>query len=51
MLSFPFIYRYVGINASDINFTAGRYDPNVKPPFECGFEVFIDVTVILTYYN
>ena len=29
---------YVGINASDINWTAGRYDPNVKPPFDLGFE-------------
>ena len=31
-------YEYVGINASDINFTAGRYDPAMKPPFDCGFE-------------
>ncbi|KAI8915842.1 hypothetical protein EDD86DRAFT_243812 [Gorgonomyces haynaldii] len=30
--------HYLGINASDINFTAGRYDPTVKPPFDCGFE-------------
>ena len=30
--------RYVGINASDINYTAARYDANVKPPFDCGFE-------------
>ncbi|KAK6191543.1 hypothetical protein SNE40_003205 [Patella caerulea] len=30
--------RYVGINASDINYTAGRYDQNLKPPFDCGFE-------------
>ena len=29
---------YVGINASDINWTAGRYDPNAKPPFDLGFE-------------
>lgn len=31
-------YAYVGINASDINYTAGRYDPSIKPPFDCGFE-------------
>ena len=31
-------YDFVGINASDINFTAGRYDPTLKPPFDCGFE-------------
>lgn len=28
----------VGINASDINFTAGVYKPGVKPPFDAGFE-------------
>ncbi|XP_051574020.1 prostaglandin reductase 3-like [Myxocyprinus asiaticus] len=30
--------RYVGINASDINYTAGHYDPSVRPPFDAGFE-------------
>ncbi|GAA6215390.1 zinc-binding alcohol dehydrogenase domain-containing protein 2 [Lates japonicus] len=30
--------RFVGINASDINFSAGRYDPSLKPPFDAGFE-------------
>ncbi|XP_033117154.1 prostaglandin reductase-3-like [Anneissia japonica] len=30
--------RFVGINASDINFTAGRYDPTARPPFDIGFE-------------
>lgn len=30
--------RYVGINASDINYSSGRYDPSVKPPFDAGFE-------------
>ncbi|CAG5133330.1 unnamed protein product [Candidula unifasciata] len=30
--------RYVGVNASDINYTAGRYDPKKKPPFPTGFE-------------
>lgn len=31
--------RYVGVNASDINYTAGKYDPKRKPPFPSGFEV------------
>ncbi|XP_077454117.1 prostaglandin reductase 3-like [Stigmatopora argus] len=30
--------RFVGINASDINYSAGRYDPTVRPPFDAGFE-------------
>ncbi|KAM9797888.1 prostaglandin reductase 3-like [Neosynchiropus ocellatus] len=30
--------RYVGINASDINYSAGRYDPSLRPPFDIGFE-------------
>ncbi|RNE99497.1 oxidoreductase [Trypanosoma conorhini] len=34
---------FVGINASDINFTAGRYHPSVKPPFECGFEALGEI--------
>ncbi|RNF05962.1 oxidoreductase [Trypanosoma rangeli] len=34
---------FVGINASDINFTAGRYRPDAKPPFECGFEALGEV--------
>jgi len=29
---------YVGINASDINLTSGRYDPTMKPPFAAGLE-------------
>ena len=32
-------FSYVGINASDINYTAGRYDSSIKPPFDVGFEV------------
>lgn len=28
----------MGVNASDINYSAGRYDPSVKPPFDAGFE-------------
>ncbi|XP_037364294.1 prostaglandin reductase 3 isoform X2 [Talpa occidentalis] len=31
-------HRFVGVNASDINYSAGRYDPSVKPPFDVGFE-------------
>ena len=30
--------RYAGINASDINWTAGRYLPSIQPPFDTGFE-------------
>ncbi|XP_036411850.1 prostaglandin reductase 3-like [Colossoma macropomum] len=30
--------RYVGINASDINYSAGRYDRSMTPPFDVGFE-------------
>lgn len=30
--------KYVGINASDVNYTAGRYDPTARPPFDAGFE-------------
>lgn len=30
--------RYLGINASDVNFTSGKYLPGVKAPFDCGFE-------------
>lgn len=30
--------KYVGINASDVNYSAGRYDPSARPPFDVGFE-------------
>ena len=30
--------RYAGINASDINVTAGRYSPGIQPPFDTGME-------------
>lgn len=30
--------RYAGINASDVNLTAGRYTPGIKPPFDTGME-------------
>lgn len=29
---------YCGINASDINYTNGKYFPGVQPPFDTGFE-------------
>ena len=29
---------FAGVNASDINYTNGKYLPGVKPPFDCGFE-------------
>ena len=30
--------RVAGVNASDVNMTAGRYQPGVEPPFGLGFE-------------
>ncbi|ELU06398.1 hypothetical protein CAPTEDRAFT_173764 [Capitella teleta] len=38
--------HWVGINASDINYTAGRYDPSVKVPFDCGFEGVGEVVAV-----
>ncbi|KAM9307500.1 prostaglandin reductase 3 [Gastrophryne carolinensis] len=38
--------RYVGINASDINYSAGRYDPSMKPPFDVGFEGIGEVVAL-----
>lgn len=35
--------RFVGINASDINITAGRYDPKAKFPLDIGFEAVAEV--------
>lgn len=35
--------RFLGINASDINYTSGRYDPTRKPPFPVGFEAIGEV--------
>ena len=31
--------RYVGINATEINHSAGRYHPGQTPPLEAGLEV------------
>lgn len=30
--------HFAGVNASDVNFTAGKYRPGVEPPFDVGFE-------------
>jgi len=38
--------RFVGINASDINFTAGRYDATKRPPFDAGFEGLGEVAAV-----
>ncbi|KAM3838882.1 prostaglandin reductase 3 isoform 1-T1 [Vipera latastei] len=38
--------RFVGINASDINYTAGRYDTLAKPPFDVGFEGIGEVVAL-----
>ena len=34
---------HVAINASDVNFTAGKYTPDVSPPFDVGFEALAEV--------
>ncbi|XP_040841064.1 prostaglandin reductase 3 [Ochotona curzoniae] len=38
--------RFVGVNASDINYSAGRYDPSVQPPFNVGFEGLGEVVAL-----
>lgn len=38
--------RFVGVNASDINFTAGKYSPGVSPPFDAGFEALGTVVAV-----
>lgn len=35
--------HYAGINASDINASAGRYSPGAAPPFDIGFEAVGEV--------
>ena len=30
--------RFAGVNATDVNITAGRYDPDAEPPFDLGAE-------------
>lgn len=38
--------KYVGINASDINWTAGRYIPGAMPPLDTGFEGLGEVVAV-----
>jgi len=38
--------HWVGVNASDINFTAGKYLLGVKPPFDAGFESIGEVVQV-----
>ncbi|OCT74556.1 hypothetical protein XELAEV_18033539mg [Xenopus laevis] len=38
--------RFVGINASDINYSSGRYDISTKPPFDAGFEGIGEVVAL-----
>jgi len=38
--------KYVGINASDIIFSAGGYDPNHKPPFIADLEAIGEVVAV-----
>ena len=38
--------RHVGINASDINWTAGRYVPGIQPPMDVGFEGLGEVAAV-----
>eukprot|EP01087_Luapelamoeba_hula_P008622 TRINITY_DN2169_c0_g1_i1.p1 TRINITY_DN2169_c0_g1~~TRINITY_DN2169_c0_g1_i1.p1 ORF type:complete len:362 (-),score=53.49 TRINITY_DN2169_c0_g1_i1:67-1110(-) len=38
--------HYAGVNASDINFTNGKYAPGTKPPFDCGFEAVAQVIAV-----
>jgi len=38
--------EFVGINASDINYTAGKYIPGIKAPFDCGLEAIGTVVAV-----
>ncbi|MEE6464646.1 hypothetical protein FKM82_006316 [Ascaphus truei] len=38
--------RFVGINASDVNYSSGRYDHSVRPPFDAGFEGIGEVVAL-----
>ncbi|EPB90384.1 hypothetical protein HMPREF1544_02750 [Mucor circinelloides 1006PhL] len=37
---------YVGVNASDINYTNGKYTPGIKPPFDVGFEALGEIVAV-----
>ena len=38
--------RIVGINASDVNYSAGKYMPGQPPPFDAGFEAVGEVVAV-----
>jgi len=38
--------RIVGINASDVNYSAGKYMPGRPPPFDAGFEAIGEVVAV-----
>ena len=40
--------KFLGINASDINFTAGRYDRRAKLPLDLGFESVGEIAAVGT---
>ncbi|KAI7883540.1 NAD(P)-binding protein, partial [Lichtheimia hyalospora FSU 10163] len=37
---------HFGINASDVNFTNGKYIPGIKPPFDVGFEALGQIVAV-----
>ncbi|KAI8984178.1 orotate phosphoribosyltransferase [Mycotypha africana] len=37
---------YVGINASDVNFTNAKYIRDIKPPFDVGFEALGEIVAV-----
>ncbi|MDQ7041860.1 MAG: quinone oxidoreductase family protein [Rhodothermus sp.] len=38
--------RYAGVNATDVNITAGRYQPDLTPPFDLGVEAVGEVVAV-----
>lgn len=38
--------RFAGVNATDVNITAGRYRPGQLPPFELGAEAVGEVVAV-----
>ena len=39
---------YAGVNATDVNVTAGRYQEDGKVPFDIGLEVLITLRMVYT---
>jgi len=37
---------WAGVNASDINWTAAKYNPSIKPPFDTGFEILGQIAAL-----